>query len=71
MARTQQPNSAGSQFYICLNPDSKGYQHLEGEYAAFGRVIEGLEVVDQLREGDRMNKITLNDYHPPTEESEK
>ena len=69
MARTQQPNSAGSQFYICLNPDSKGYQHLEGEYAAFGRVIEGLELVDQLREGDRMNKVTLNDYHPPTEES--
>ena len=69
MARTQQPNSAGSQFYICLNPDSKGYQHLEGEYAAFGCVIEGLELVDQLREGDRMNKVTLNDYHPPTEES--
>ena len=70
MARTQQPNSAGSQFYICLNPDPTGYQHLEGEYAAFGRVIEGLEVVDQLREGDRMNKVTLKDYHPTTESKE-
>ena len=71
MARTQQPNSAGSQFYICLNPDPKGYQHLEGEYTAFGRVIEGLEVVDQLREGDRMNKVTLKDYQPTTEENKE
>ena len=71
MARTQQPNSAGSQFYICLNPDPKRYQHLEGDYTAFGRVIEGLEVVDQLREGDKMNKVTLKDYQSPTTESEK
>ncbi len=71
MARKQQENSAGSQFYICLNPDSKGYQHLEGEYTTFGRVIEGLEVVDQLREGDKMNKVTLKDYQSPTKASEK
>ena len=71
MARTQQPNSAGSQFYICLNPDPTRYQHLEGDYTAFGRVIEGLEVVDQLRQGDRMNKVTLEGYQPPTTESEK
>ena len=69
MARTQQPNSAGSQFYICLNPDPNGYQHLEGEYTAFGRVVEGLAVVDQLRQGDRMNKVTLKDYQPTTTES--
>ena len=67
MARTQQPNSAGSQFYICLNPDPNGYQHLEGEYAAFGRVIEGLAVIDQLRQDDRMNKVALKDYQPTTE----
>ena len=69
MARTQQPNSAGSQFYICLNPDSNGYQHLDGEYTTFGRVIEGLDVLDQLRQGDKIEKITLNDYHPTTAEN--
>ncbi len=68
MARKPQPNSAGSQFYICLNSDSKSYQHLEGDYTAFGRVIEGLEVVDQLRQGDRINKVTLKDYEPTTED---
>ncbi len=69
MARTQQPNSAGSQFYICLNPDTQGYQHLDGEYTTFGRVIEGLDVLDQLRQGDKIEKITLNDYHPTTAEN--
>lgn len=69
MARTQQPNSAGSQFYICLNPDSQGYRHLDGEYTTFGRVIEGLDVLDQLRQGDKIEKITLNDYHLTTAEN--
>jgi cyclophilin family peptidyl-prolyl cis-trans isomerase len=41
MARSQDPDSATSQFYITLGPA----QHLDGKYAIFGRVIEGLEVV--------------------------
>lgn len=57
MARTQMPNSAGSQFYICLNPDSNHYRHLEGQYTAFGRVIKGLDVVDKIRVGDKMNRV--------------
>ena len=44
MARTAQPNSAGSQFFI-MHQDSP---HLDGAYAAFGRVIEGLEVIDSI-----------------------
>ena len=44
MARTMQPNSAGSQFFIM---HAKA-PHLDGEYAAFGRVIEGLDVVDKI-----------------------
>ena len=44
MARTMQPNSAGSQFFIMHARDP----HLDGEYAAFGRVIEGLDVVDKI-----------------------
>ncbi len=59
MARSTDPNSAGSQFYICLNPEPNRYRHLEGKYTTFGRVIEGLDVVDQLRKGDKMNRVTL------------
>jgi cyclophilin family peptidyl-prolyl cis-trans isomerase len=57
MARTQDPNSASSQFYITLGPTP----HLDQNYAVFGRVIEGMDVVKQLREGDRMTRVTLSE----------
>ncbi|MBR5422323.1 MAG: peptidylprolyl isomerase [Lachnospiraceae bacterium] len=44
MARSMMPNSAGSQFFIM----HKASPHLDGEYAAFGKVIEGLDVVDRI-----------------------
>ena len=44
MARAQDPDSAGSQFFICDKDDF----FLDGQYAAFGKVIEGLEVVDAI-----------------------
>ena len=44
MARSMMPNSAGSQFFI-MHQNSP---HLDGQYAAFGKVIEGLEVVDKI-----------------------
>lgn len=44
MARSASPNSAGSQFFIM----HKNSPHLDGQYAAFGKVIEGLDVVDQI-----------------------
>ena len=44
MARTQMPNSAGSQFFI-MHADAP---YLDGAYAAFGRVIEGIEAVDHI-----------------------
>ena len=44
MARAMNPNSAGSQFFI-MHEDSP---HLDGQYAAFGKLIEGLEVVDKI-----------------------
>lgn len=47
--------SNGSQFYICL----KDLPELDGEYTVFGQVIEGMEVVERLRVGDEMRKVTL------------
>ena len=44
MARSMMPNSAGSQFFIM----HKAAPHLDGEYAAFGKVIEGMDVVDKI-----------------------
>lgn len=51
MARSANPNSAGSQFYICL----ADVPHLDGQYTVFGRVVgDGMEVVDQLAVGDEL-----------------
>ena len=44
MARSQNPNSAGSQFFI-MHADAP---HLDGQYAAFGKVVDGIEVVDEI-----------------------
>ncbi len=55
MARSADPNSASAQFYIALQPLAE----LDGRYAVFGRVVKGLEVVDQIRQGDRLVKATL------------
>ena len=44
MARTMDPNSAGSQFFI-MHEDAP---HLDGQYAAFGKVVEGMETVDEI-----------------------
>ena len=52
MARSQSPNSAGSQFFV-MHQDAK---HLDGQYAAFGKVTSGLEVVDAIA-GVRTNAM--------------
>lgn len=44
MARTNDPNSASSQFFIC---DANDY-YLDGQYAAFGKVVQGMDVVDKI-----------------------
>lgn len=64
MARTQDPDSAGSQFYICLTSDPRSVGHLNGSYTTFGKVIEGMDVVEVLREGDVMTKVTIENYTP-------
>lgn len=55
MARSQDPDSAGSQFYLCL-----GSQHnLDSGYTVFGQTVEGKEVIAQLRAGDVIESIVI------------
>ena len=55
MAHSAAANSAGSQFYICLD----AAPHLDGGYAIFGQVISGMDVVDKIAVGDKMKSITI------------
>ena len=51
MARSQDPNSANSQFFICF----ESAPHLDRQYTAFGKVIEGMEFVENIKRGDGPN----------------
>ena len=55
MARRDDPNSAGSQFYIMLGPA----HFLNGQDTAFGRVVIGMDVVDAIRVGDRVKSVKI------------
>ncbi|MFD3156955.1 peptidylprolyl isomerase [Haloimpatiens sp. FM7330] len=78
MARSQMPDSAGSQFFIMV----KEAPHLDGEYAAFGKVIEGMEEVDRIvsakrdendkpLEAQKMKKVTVDTFGVKYNEPEK
>ncbi|HEY9731426.1 MAG TPA: peptidylprolyl isomerase [Drouetiella sp.] len=55
MARAQDPNSASSQFYFTLGPAN----FLDMQYAVFGKVVEGLDIVQSLRVGDVMKDVKI------------
>ena len=76
MARAMDPDSAGSQFFIMVEKAP----HLDGDYAAFGKVLEGMETADQIvstrrdwndrpREEQKIRRVTVEtfgvDYHEP------
>ena len=78
MARTAVPDSAGSQFFI-MTEDSP---HLDGDYASFGMVIEGMEVADEIvntprdwhdrpRQEQKMKKVTVDTFGETYPEPEK
>lgn len=78
MARTMAPNSAGSQFFI-MHEDAP---HLDGQYAAFGKVLEGMDVVDAIantrrdfndkpRVEQKMKKVTVDTFGVDYPEPEK
>jgi cyclophilin family peptidyl-prolyl cis-trans isomerase len=57
MARSEHPDSASCQFYITLSPTP----FLDDKYAVFGYVTEGMDAVNKIRKGDKINSITLMD----------
>ena len=78
MARSMAPDSAGSQFFIMHRTSP----HLDGDYAAFGRITEGMEVVNQIascdtdyqdrpREDQRMKSVTVETFGVEYPEPEK
>lgn len=52
-------NTGGSQFFICHNRQNT--QHLDRNHTVFGRVFEGVDLVDKIRQGDKMNKVVINE----------
>lgn len=59
MARGRDPNSAGSQFFICV----ANARSLDGQYTAFGRVIEGMDVVDAIANAPRKGERPVKPVH--------
>jgi peptidyl-prolyl cis-trans isomerase B (cyclophilin B) len=57
MARSRDPDSAGSQFYILRKP-ARG---LDGQYTVFGRVVRGMDLVDAIKVGDRVKSVKVTD----------
>lgn len=52
-------DTGGSQFFICHNREKT--KHLDGKHTVFGKVVEGLDVIDQIRVGDKIIKITVHE----------
>jgi peptidyl-prolyl cis-trans isomerase B (cyclophilin B) len=51
------PNTGGSQFFICHNRHNT--QHLDGKHTCFGKIVEGLEIIDSIRQGDRITLMSI------------
>jgi peptidyl-prolyl cis-trans isomerase B (cyclophilin B) len=52
-------NTGGSQFFICHSRTNT--KHLDGQHTCFGKVVEGVDVIDKIRKGDIIDKITINE----------
>ncbi|HAE37587.1 MAG TPA: peptidylprolyl isomerase [Candidatus Riflebacteria bacterium] len=57
MARSSDPNSAGSQFYICLDT----IPHLDNQYTVFGQLVSGHDVPEKIKQGDKMQVSVIQD----------
>jgi len=52
-------DTGGSQFFICHNRENT--QHLDRNHTVFGKVYEGLDIIDEIRQGDKIEKIIINE----------
>ncbi|MEP2772181.1 MAG: peptidylprolyl isomerase [Fulvivirga sp.] len=52
-------NTGGSQFFICHSRDNTA--HLDRNHTCFGKVVEGQDVIDQIKQGDKIENITINE----------
>lgn len=52
-------DTGGSQFFICHNRDNT--QHLDRRHTCFGKVVDGLDVIDEIKQGDVIDKVVVND----------
>ena len=50
-------NTGGSQFFICHNRHNT--QHLDGNHTCFGKIVDGLDVIDSISQGDKINSISV------------
>jgi len=57
MAKTPAPNTGGSQFFICHNRENTC--HLDRQHTCFGKVIENVDVIDQIQQGDTIVNIEI------------
>ena len=51
-------DTGGSQFFVCHSRNNTA--HLDGVHTCFGKVTEGLEVIDEIKQGDKINKIVID-----------
>lgn len=52
-------NTGGSQFFICHNRTNT--KHLDRQHTCFGKVVEGLDVIDQIKQGDKIEKVIIHE----------
>ncbi len=52
-------NTGGSQFFICHSRDNTA--HLDGNHTCFGKVVEGLDVIDNIRQGDKIEAVVIHE----------
>ena len=52
-------NTGGSQFFICHNRDNT--KHLDRKHTCFGKVVDGMDIIDEIRQGDVIDKIIVNE----------
>jgi len=70
MAKTAEPNTGGSQFFIVTGP-REAVAHLDMKHSVFGKVLEGMDVVDRITVGDKMIKVSIVKASPDAEAAQE